>query len=332
MLTKKVVLGTLASDAFIQVNKRLAKLIGPIEALFLGELISRYRYWSNKEHYGLTKEDTFYATIKDMWENTGISGDVQSRIIKQLSKKNIIEQTVQGMPAKRYFKLNFDIIYTLIENDDPECPPTAEDGNKVPSITEQVSDIPGISFGDSQNNIKINNKNKDENKLATYVDTEGQHIPNETLHQSNNDINSEKNINIYNDKKVEKDSSVAPPETVKSKSVEKPKEKRRTLFVKCAELINSEFDDPDVKDELYKYLQFRITRGLSVEQWIEILKELRSIAITKKEAIESIKKSFMNNWMSFFPVSNKNNSNPAQARVTTTINQPRKPMCTDKVY
>ena len=282
---KNLVLGTLASDAFIMVNKKLAKSIGTLEAVLLCELVARYKYWADKRHYQLIDNEYFYVTISDMWDNTGISPDQQNRIVSKLIELKLINKKLIGLPAKRHFSLNFENIAQLLYDDEVEPPnlDAEELDNKLPESTETRS-------SESQNNKNNNNKNN---------------------------------------------------ENILSKDNKKPlkqvnKQNHKTKFQKLASIIHSEFDDNEVKDALYSYLQFRISRGLTEDQWRSILANLRAIAPTKEIALECIGNSYRNSWNSFFAINGKVNNktkNPEQDQViTTVVNTTKQELCTDKYY
>ena len=55
----------LATDGYIQVNKKLIKTLGLHEAIIIGELCSEYNYWKNREEL---VEGSFYSTRENIEE------------------------------------------------------------------------------------------------------------------------------------------------------------------------------------------------------------------------------------------------------------------------
>ena len=92
------------NDAFISVNKHLAKQIGLVEACFFGELISKYKHYKGQNQ--LIDNKWFYVTIKSIEESIGLKEDWQESVIKKLVKIGLIEKKRMGLPAKRYFSIN----------------------------------------------------------------------------------------------------------------------------------------------------------------------------------------------------------------------------------
>ena len=94
----------LSSDAFISVNKTLAKKIGIIPAVVLAELISEQRYWTIRKE--LTSDGYFFSTISNLEENCGIKRSQQDTAIQVLIEKNLISYQVKKYPRRRFFKIN----------------------------------------------------------------------------------------------------------------------------------------------------------------------------------------------------------------------------------
>lgn len=101
------ILNLLRADGSLTTNKSLAHEIGLHEALIYGELVSLYMYWSKQDR--LTDGEWFFCTIDNLWENTTLKKDQQSRAITQLTKLGLIETKRMGLPARRYFRLTNEI-------------------------------------------------------------------------------------------------------------------------------------------------------------------------------------------------------------------------------
>ena len=99
-----------ATDGFLIVNNKLLQIYGPNTAVFLSNLISKYKYFLNSEG-GLLNGEWFYMKHKYMTEQMGL-GLTSLRTCKELLKKDgIIETKMKGVPPVEFYKIN---LVTLI--------------------------------------------------------------------------------------------------------------------------------------------------------------------------------------------------------------------------
>jgi hypothetical protein len=108
---------TISADAFIIINKKLARSIGVIPALIIGELISEFRYWFNR---GESRDGWFFSTIENIQKETGVKEKQQTSAIAKLISVNILEKKLMGLPAKRYFKINTQKLIELLAKEDKD--------------------------------------------------------------------------------------------------------------------------------------------------------------------------------------------------------------------
>ncbi|MGA2434888.1 MAG: hypothetical protein ABSG25_06340, partial [Bryobacteraceae bacterium] len=108
---KNVLKQLLDSGNYITINKNIIKMIGLLEAVLLGNFISKYNYFDNKNM--LTEDDEFFNTIDRIIDETGLKRNQIMDSIKTLSDFNILTVTKKGLPAKNYYKLNFDKILKM---------------------------------------------------------------------------------------------------------------------------------------------------------------------------------------------------------------------------
>lgn len=101
------IISLLANDNYIVVNKDLIKEFGINTALLLGELASEYKYYQKKD---LLEDGYFYSTIENVEENTGLSVYQQKKALDELKEKGFIDIAIKGLPAKRYIKLDCEIL------------------------------------------------------------------------------------------------------------------------------------------------------------------------------------------------------------------------------
>ena len=97
----------LMSSNYYTLNKQVVKTLGIEPAFLLTILI--------EASDGLADdEDWFYQTIEKIGELTGIGRHKQDKIIKDLIESKILEQKNKGVPCKRYFKINYEMIENLV--------------------------------------------------------------------------------------------------------------------------------------------------------------------------------------------------------------------------
>lgn len=80
-------------------------------AVMLSEIYSEYTYW--KERDGLQPGGWFFSTVENMYYNTGLSRHQQLAACKELLDYGIIKVKYHGMPKKRYFKFDFEVVQKL---------------------------------------------------------------------------------------------------------------------------------------------------------------------------------------------------------------------------
>lgn len=102
-----------ASDAHIVYNHYIARAFGIYEALVLGVLISADDYFDNRD---METDGFFYCTVDYMYNKTALTEYQQRSAINNLEKQGFIETKRKGIPAKRYFKINYDLIEDTLLN------------------------------------------------------------------------------------------------------------------------------------------------------------------------------------------------------------------------
>ncbi len=103
----------IAHDNYLVVNKTLITKLGLEEAILLGELASEYNYYMNQRL--LTKDNYFYSTMENIEANININNNKQRKLLLKLKNLNLIDIRLQGLPAKRYIKLNISKIEELLK-------------------------------------------------------------------------------------------------------------------------------------------------------------------------------------------------------------------------
>ena len=95
----------LSSDAFTMVNKKLAKELWLGKAIYLQELISQRKRFSNNE---------FYFTQDNMCNELWISTKTQQRYAKELQEKWLINFEKKWIPARNWYVINDAVIINTI--------------------------------------------------------------------------------------------------------------------------------------------------------------------------------------------------------------------------
>lgn len=122
---RNIVKSTMSSDAYWQVNKKIARKLGLEAAVLLSDLLSKYDYHNDKDE--LTKSDEFFYTREDMEKYTTLSRKMQDKGLRKLRNVKMIEQHQEGMPSKRMFKINFDEIVEWMDTPDDEIEDERDD-------------------------------------------------------------------------------------------------------------------------------------------------------------------------------------------------------------
>lgn len=97
---------------YIFLNKILIKNIGLYETIILGEFIDYYDYYDKNQ---LLKNDCFFYTYDKIRNELGIKEDTAKKAITHLEQLEIITSKKMGLPAKKYFKINNDVLENLIK-------------------------------------------------------------------------------------------------------------------------------------------------------------------------------------------------------------------------
>ena len=104
----------LSKDSFIQINVKILYLLGLNVAIYLPILI-----WKNKVFRNRTDSDGyFFCTQDDLELETLLTPYKQAECNKILKSCGILEIKKIGLPAKNYFKINYDKIDELLTSSD----------------------------------------------------------------------------------------------------------------------------------------------------------------------------------------------------------------------
>ena len=160
----------LSQNAFWQVNKAMAKLIGVDSALILSDLIAREEYFKSKNMLvSINGNGYFFVTSDDIEETTTYSYHIQKKCVKVLKDHGMIETFLRGIPAKTH--------YRVVESKVEECfKSSSEKINKLKDLNQSIEIIKepvikNIKNSDVKDLITINkNKNNNTNKNNNNIE------------------------------------------------------------------------------------------------------------------------------------------------------------------
>lgn len=147
----------LMSSNYYTLNKQIVKELGIESAFLLTILIEASDGLSDNEGW-------FYQTIDKIGELTGLGRHKQDKIIKELIDLKILEQKNKGVPCKRYFKVNYEMIENLVFQNQQSS--LSENGKlDCPKKTNYSVENSQTSLSENGNNKEyiINNLNKELN-------------------------------------------------------------------------------------------------------------------------------------------------------------------------
>lgn len=141
------VLKLLSNTGFISCNKSIARLLGLIEAVILGELCSI------SEMFG---GDEFYFSQEKISNDTTLSEYQICNALKHLKEAGVINITKKGLPCRNYYSINEDRVVELLDSDR-----TSSQKIKEQALENFESSYPKNSgtFNNKNTEIRIQNKN-----------------------------------------------------------------------------------------------------------------------------------------------------------------------------
>lgn len=173
----KAIFELLNPDNTMSINRQLAHAVGLPEAVVYGALLSKYAYY--EQHGLLSDGDWFYSTAEDLEESTALTSRQQRRCIDKLIELGLIQCKVQGMPARRYFRIvdNAELLSSILtKGSKSSCDKSAQlDGTVKQSkpMTNGVTEPNGTS--DSSAPVLTKAHNLFYPKVTTSCDKKGEH-------------------------------------------------------------------------------------------------------------------------------------------------------------
>lgn len=175
-----IIYDLLRNDGSIITNKNLINAIGLDAAVLFGELLSKQNYYEGR---GETINGWFYETADMLEINTGLSYYQQRKTLEILINEKLIEISVKGLPAKKYFRVTNDenIIKNIlkrgkvkkerllerINNDkktDNNLKTTFEETKELEYIETKELDVEKLKNKNIKNSKVINNRDNNNRK------------------------------------------------------------------------------------------------------------------------------------------------------------------------
>lgn len=274
------ILRLIANDNFIVVNKSLIHLFGLEETLILGELVSEYEYWRNQ---GKLEDGWFYSTVENIEKNTSLSKHKQKKALENLQQVGVICYQRKGMPAKRYIKINEDVLEGFLL------------GKKVKNLTSSSQKVA--------------------NKKSKFLTSRSEKIRHQEVKEFDRNNNKEKNNNnnkkernkerknfsqqVESNKKENLDSTQVSDSAI---NVEKISDSKKSKTFN--QLIEEYTTNEELRKELKEHLKVRkLKKAALTDRAVELsLAELNKIAAADYEKIQVVRNSIMNGWTGFFPL------------------------------
>lgn len=100
-----------SSDSYLTINKNLLKQYGPNTAIFLSNLIDKYKHLSKQS---LINDSWFFLTHEKQIENTGLTIHEIRTCKAKLIEDEILEVKTAGQPSKQWYRLRLKNLLKLI--------------------------------------------------------------------------------------------------------------------------------------------------------------------------------------------------------------------------
>jgi len=171
-MSKHIVMRLLA-DRPIAYHPDIARVAGGVKAgIFLSQLL----YWSDKGK----RADGFIWKTQEEWElETALTRREQETARKTLKAKRLLDERLEGIPAKLYYKINTDLLYELLEALYVQASmhqSAIQDDTKQPSLTSpKCHTITEITAENTKEDDQPPSSDKDWYKraIAAYENTFG---------------------------------------------------------------------------------------------------------------------------------------------------------------
>lgn len=108
-MSKELIKQLLTSSNYWTLNKTSVKIFGIETAFLLTNLAEAETLMSDDDGW-------FYQTSDTLEEITGLTRYKQDKCIEQLENAGVLHKDIRGIPAKRYFKLDYEVLENKFVN------------------------------------------------------------------------------------------------------------------------------------------------------------------------------------------------------------------------
>lgn len=268
---------------YYSLNKTLVSRLGIEEAFFICLLAEAEQLFKGHE-----KDGYFFQTSKEIEARSGLSSYKQRTIIASLEEKGLIKTDLKGIPAKRYFKLEYESISNFIfegeetekeeEEETAETPDVKNFDNKESSDPEKGGDLTTRCEKISQQAVKNFNSSESKNSTSNYKES---NINN--LYKENNPIGA-----------VEKKEEVGAEEK-EIKAITTNKEIQEVI----KDFAKEDLELIDAIKEFYKARKI-LKKPLTARALKLNINSLKRITTNRQEQIAIINQSIQKGWQSFY--------------------------------
>jgi len=177
-MSEKEILWSILQDRPVAYHPDLARAVKSVSAgIFLSQLL----YWYGKQ---ANNDGWIYKTQAEMEEETGLTRREQETARRILKERRIIEEKREGLPARIYYKINFDMLCEIMkeyyENKKSDTDKGNKSGNDDTGFKKKrgiwVETSPGIweekvPYEGEKRPIDEQERRKEPNKIGGNVQT-----------------------------------------------------------------------------------------------------------------------------------------------------------------
>jgi len=110
--SKELFFQLFSHNSFLKINKKILMIFGPEFSVVLLNLIDKFEYFDQRN---MTEDGWFFLTEQEQMENTGMSLERLQKTKKNINEVGFIEIKRKGIPAKLFYKINYQKIMGFLE-------------------------------------------------------------------------------------------------------------------------------------------------------------------------------------------------------------------------
>lgn len=282
-MKKNTVKQLLLMNNYYSLNKTLVSRLGIEEAFFICLLAEAEQLFKGHERDGY-----FFQTAKEIESRSGLSSYKQRTIIASLEEKGLIKTDLKGIPAKRYFKLEYENISNFIfEGEETEK-----------EEVEETSETPDVK--------KFDNKESSDPEKGGGLTTRCEKISQQAVKNFNNSEskNSTSNYKESNIKNIYKENNPIGAREKKGEVGEAEKEIEAITTNKEIQEVIKDFakEDLELIDAIKEFYRARkiLKKPLTARALKLNINSLKRITTNRQEQIAIINQSIQKGWQSFY--------------------------------